>query len=105
MQAGFRQVNPEQPLLLHMKEDDASCDEANNRGGAICDDGEPPLRLFVEQELPRSLFDHQSVNGEMHKDVRQVITPTAARSEQLNIGGGAHATMNAPTTAGQLRML
>ena len=69
----FRQVNPEQPLL-HMKVDEASCDEANNnannvhRGG--CNDSEPPLRLFVEQELPRSLFDNQSVNGEMHKDVR-----------------------------------
>ena len=87
-----------------MKVDDASCDEANNNASnvhrGVCDDGEPPLRLFVEQELPRSLFDNQSVNGEMHKDVRQVITPTAARSEQLNVGGGAHATMNANTTAG-----
>ena len=65
-------MNPEQPLL-HMKVNDASCDEANNANNVnreVCDDGEPPLRLFIEQELPRSLFDNQSVNVEMHKDVR-----------------------------------
>ena len=72
----FRKVNPAEQALIQHLDDDAQCDNAGIQ--------EPPLRLYTEHQLPKSLFDHQSVNGEMHKDVRQVITPTAARSEQLN---------------------
>lgn len=77
----FRKVTPDdQQALGHLMDDEG-------------EDAEPPLRLYVEHELPKSLFDHQSVNGEMHKDVRQVFTPTAARSEQLNGGVGMPAPM------------
>jgi len=48
----FRQVIPDH-ALMHMKEEDASCDEAaanhnNNMRSGVCDEEEPPLRLFVE---------------------------------------------------------